>query len=191
MNSAENQIIRSVVHTGGTELALVKGDITRERVDAIVNAANSYLRHGGGVAAAISRKGGPVIQQESNAKAPVEVGHATFTSGGNLPAKFVIHTVGPRWGEGDEDNKLASAVSSALDVAISDDVQASSLSLPAISTGIFGFPLDRAVGIILGSIRDWLDENPDSTLKQIRMCLFDQATVTAFETQFDDIFGES
>ena len=95
-------------------LRLVQGDLTERDVDAIVNAANSHLQHGGGVAGAIVKKGGQIIQDESDKIGVTPVGTAVLTTGGKLPAKFVIHTVGPRMGEGDEDNKLKNAVLSSL-----------------------------------------------------------------------------
>src|SRR5688500_1929772 len=123
-------------------IQLVQGDITMEEVDAIVNAANEHLQHGGGVARTISKKGGPTIQQESDAwvREHGRVSHArpAWTSGGHLPAKYVIHAVGPVWGDGKEDNKLEAAVTGSLRLA--DELKCSSIALPAISTGIFGFP---------------------------------------------------
>jgi O-acetyl-ADP-ribose deacetylase (regulator of RNase III) len=98
----------------GKTLRLVLGDITERETDAVVNAANSYLQHGGGVAGAIVRKGGQIIQEESDKIGFVPVGNAAITVAGKLPAKFVIHAVGPRMGAGDEDNKLKSAVLSSL-----------------------------------------------------------------------------
>ena len=115
---------------------LVKGDITEREVDAIVNAANSYLRHGGGVAAAIVRKGGAIIQQESNKIGFVPIGSAAITTAGKLSCKAIIHAVGPRMGEGDEDNKLRKAVRSSLILALEKGY--ASISMPAISSGIFG-----------------------------------------------------
>src|SRR5262245_49771205 len=103
---------------GNAIIEIVQGDITSLATDAIVNAANKHLQHGGGVALAISRKGGPVIQAESDAliakRGPLEAGEAVITSGGRLPAKWVVHTVGPVWGEGDEDKKLVRAIQSCL-----------------------------------------------------------------------------
>ncbi len=108
METIKDKIINTV------KIKIVRGDITESDVDAIVNAANSYLQHGGGVAGAISRKGGPVIQQESNAIGYVPVGECAITSGGRLRAPYVIHTVGPRMGEGDEENKLKKAINNVL-----------------------------------------------------------------------------
>ena len=149
-------LVERILSTGQT-LQIVQGDITTEEVDAIVNAANEYLQHGGGVAWAIVRRGGDVIQQESDKwikqHGPVSHTHPAWTSGGALPAKYIIHAVGPVWGDGDEDNKLADAVTGSLRVA--DELKLSSIAMPAISTGIFGFPKDRAAGIIFTTIEKY------------------------------------
>lgn len=190
MSLSENEVITRRKRSGGIELALVLGDLTVERVDAIVNAANSHLAHGGGVAGAICRRGGPAIQQESYQKAPVPVGEATWTSAGDLAAKYVIHAVGPRWGEGDEDEKLANAILASLDIANQPDLAIETVSMPAISTGIFGYPLKSAAKVILTAIRDWLDSHPDTHLRQIRLCLFDRQTLDTFDSLLDDCFGD-
>jgi O-acetyl-ADP-ribose deacetylase (regulator of RNase III) len=184
---AMNLVQRGIRHAEGCEVKLVQGDITREDVDAIVNAANSRLAHGGGVAGAIVRAGGESIQHESSELAPVEVGHAVMTGGGNLPAKHVIHAVGPRWGEGEEHEKLAAALRNSL--LLAGEAKLASVSLPAISTGIFGFPLQPAVTIILGEIRAVLDEKAAPSLKEIRLCLFDDATMQGFLAQWDGVWG--
>lgn len=172
-----NQVIREKTLTPNVTLQIVKGDITLEEVDVIVNAANSRLMHGGGVAGAISRRGGPAIQEESHRIAPVPVGKAGITTAGKLPAMAVIHAVGPRWGEGDEHEKLREAVQSSLRLASEKSFK--SISLPAISTGIFGFPLQEAVDVILNAIENFVQMDP-GTLQTIRLCLFDAATVQAF-----------
>ena len=169
-----------VLATGQT-IQLVKGDITAETTDAIVNAANSHLQHGAGVAGAIVRRGGPAIQQESDAwvreHGTVSHAHPAWTSGGRLCAKYVIHAVGPVWGDGDEDAKLASAMEGSL--ALAGKLHCVSISLPALSTGIFGFPKERAARVILSAI-DRYFESVDSELKLIRIVLFDEPTVQAF-----------
>jgi len=171
-------------------IQIVQGDITIEEVDAIVNAANEHLQHGGGVAWAISKKGGPTIQKESDAwvrhHGPVPHSHPAWTSGGLLHAKYVIHAVGPVWGDGDEDNKLTDAVTGFLRVA--DELKCSSIALPAISTGIFGFPKDRAAGIIFSAIEKYFEGNP-SNLRVMKLVLFDQATVDAFLKIWQDKWG--
>lgn len=163
-------------------MQIVQGDITTEEVDAIVNAANEHLQHGGGVARTISKRGGPVIQKESDAwvraKGPVSHAHPAWTSGGLLPARYVIHAVGPVWGAGDEEAKLAAAVSGSLRVA--DELGLKSIALPAISTGIFGFPKERAARVMLKSIEAYFKENPSSGINVAKLVLFDQLTVDAF-----------
>lgn len=166
---------------GRATLELQRGDITVLAVDAIVNAANVHLQHGGGVAWAIVRKGGAVIQEESDRiiaarGRPLETGEAVITTGGKLPAKFVIHTAGPVWGDGDEDAKLRRACLSALKLA--DEKKLKSVALPAISTGIYRFPLDRAARILLAAAAQHL-AGPDG-LERVIFCLFDEKTFNAF-----------
>lgn len=163
-------------------LQIVQGDITTDNVDAIVNAANENLQHGGGVAWAILRRGGDVIQTESDKwikiHGPVSHARPAWTSGGALPAKYVIHAVGPVWGDGDEDNKLSAAVAGSLRTA--DELNCTSISMPAISTGIFGFPKERAAGVIFSSIEKYFSSSTSSSLKTVRIVLFDDATVQSF-----------
>jgi O-acetyl-ADP-ribose deacetylase (regulator of RNase III) len=166
----------------GQSLQIVHGDITTEAVDAIVNAANEHLQHGGGVAWAIVHRGGDVIQDESDKWIQQNglVTHArpAWTSGGALPAKYIIHAVGPVWGDGDEDNKLADAVSGSLRAA--DELKLTSLALPAISTGVFRFPKDRAARIIFSEIENYFVETNDSNINTVRLVLFDDATIQPF-----------
>lgn len=180
-------LVERALPTGQT-IQIVQGDITTEEVDAIVNAANEHLQHGGGVAWAISNKGGAAIQSESDdwvlQRGPVSHSHPAWTSGGLLPAKFVIHAVGPVWGDphdagarGDEDRKLSDAVTGSLRVA--DELKCSSIALPAISTGIFGFPKDRAAGIIFSAIEKYFEGNV-SRLKVVKLVLFDQSSADVF-----------
>jgi O-acetyl-ADP-ribose deacetylase (regulator of RNase III) len=174
-------LVESILSTGQS-LQIVHGDITIEDVDAIVNAANEQLQHGSGVAWAIVKRGGDVIHDESRKwikqHGPVSHSHPAWTSGGALPAKYVIHAVGPVWGDGDEDKKLSDAVMGSLQVA--DELKCSSISMPAISTGIFGFPKDRAAQIILGSIDQHFVKTHESGIRQIRIVLFDVSSVQVF-----------
>ncbi|NTU41550.1 MAG: macro domain-containing protein, partial [Nitrospirales bacterium] len=163
-------------------LRLVRGDITERGVDVIVNAANSHLQHGGGVAGAIVWKGGQIIQEESDRIGFVPVGHAAITTGGGLPARFVIHAVGPRMGEGDEDNKLRRAVRSSLFLA--SEKGFATISMPAISSGIFGFPKDRCAAILLEESRKFLEENPASPLQVVELCILDDLTLGYFQQEF-------
>src|SRR3990172_4779914 len=186
-----NTVLKERILPTGQNLQIVQGDITTEEVDAIVNAANEHLQHGGGVAWAISKKGGTAIQKESDdwirQHGLVPHSHPAWTSGGLLPAKYVIHAVGPVWGDGDEDNKLESAVTGSLRVA--DELKCSLLALPAISTGIFGFPKDRAAGIIFSAIEKYF-ENDSSNLKVVKLVLFDQTTIDVFVKSWREKWGK-
>jgi len=182
-----NQILRQKAFPSGAKFQIVQGDITQEAVDAIVNAANSHLQHGGGVAGVIVRQGGQVIQQESDiwvrTHGPVSHAAPAYTSAGRLPCKYVIHAVGPIWGEGDEDTKLGAAVHATLKLA--DELELESISIPAISTGIFGFPKQRAAKIIFETIDKYLSDQPRSGLMQVRLTLFDRATIDLFLHSWD------
>jgi O-acetyl-ADP-ribose deacetylase (regulator of RNase III) len=169
----------------GKTLRLVQGDITERNVDAIVNAANSHLQHGGGVAGAIVKRGGQSIQEESAQIGFTPVGTAVVTNAGKLPSKFVIHAVGPRMGEGDEDNKLKSAVFSSLHVASEKGLK--SISIPAISSGIFGFPKDRCASILVKTALNYLKKNPESSIEIIEFCIRDDLTTAYFEKEFNNI----
>ena len=183
-----NSILHETVLPSGRTIQLVRGDITAETTDAIVNAANAYLQHGAGVAGAILRQGGPAIQRESDAwvQAHGPVSHTTpaWTSGGNLPCRIVIHAVGPVWGDGDEDAKLGGAITGSLRVA--DELGLASIAFPAVSTGIFGFPKERAAGVMFASFRENLDKT--SSLKLVRLVLYDTSTITVFEKAWHDHF---
>lgn len=183
-----NKVLVDKTLPTGQTIQIVQGDITIEETDAIVNAANEHLQHGGGVAWAISRRGGQVIQQESDEwihkHGPVTHSHPAWTSGGLLPAKYVIHAVGPVWGDGNEDEKLSKAVHGSLEVA--DELKCSSLSLPAISTGIFGFPKDRAAGIIFSTIKNYFAHH-ETGIKLVRIVLFDDVTIRAFVSIWSDM----
>jgi O-acetyl-ADP-ribose deacetylase len=169
---------------GDASLELTQGDITALTVDAIVNAANTELQHGGGVAAAISRKGGPTIQEESNAiitrRGLLETGNAVVTTGGKLPAKFVIHTVGPIWGDQSEeesDSLLRKAIHGSLKLA--DERGLKTVAFPAISTGIYRYPVARAAALMLAEAAEYL--RGGTALERVIFCLFDDATYRAFE----------
>jgi O-acetyl-ADP-ribose deacetylase (regulator of RNase III) len=173
---------------GKVILELVQADITELATDAIVNAANEELQLGGGVAGAIRRRGGPAIQRECDDIGGTPVGTAVITTGGNLKARFVIHCVGPRWGDGDEDEKLANTVLSALKLA--DSRQLRSIAFPAISTGIFGFPKDRAAPIILSTVIDYLKQGT-SKLRRVIFCLFDPTTFSTFKQAFERLTSQT
>ena len=170
---------------GDRTLRLVLGDITTRDVDAIVNAANKHLKHGGGVAGAIVRKGGSIIQEESDRIGYVPTGNAAMTSAGMLKAKYVIHTVGPRMGEGDEDMKLRRAVQQTL--LLASDHNLGSVSMPAISSGIFGFPKDRCAKILVSETLIFLQNKQETSLQIIEFCIFDEETLAYFRQEFDKI----
>ena len=152
-----------------SEIELIQGDITESDSDAIVNAANSLLVMGAGVAGAIRAKGGSSIQEECNKIGGCPVGDASVTGGGNLKAKYVIHAVGPQWGEGGEDEKLKNATINSLKRA--EELKLNSITFPALSTGIFGFPMDRAASITLRAICDYL--KGATCIKRVILVLFD------------------
>ncbi len=170
---------------GKTIIRLVSADLTERDVDAIVNAANSRLQHGGGVAGAIVRKGGRIIQEESDKIGYVPVGNAAITTGGKLKAGFVIHAVGPMMGEGDEDKKLSHAIKNVLALAVEKKMK--SISIPAISAGIFGFPKDRCAKILVGETAAFLKSNPSNTLQLIEFCIVDQEAFGYFKREIDSI----
>ena len=186
-----NNVLREHTFPAGQKIQIVQGDITAEEVDAIVNAANEHLMHGGGVAWAIVKKGGSDIQKESNdwirEHGPVSHARPAWTSGGLLPAKYVIHAVGPVWGDGDEDKKLSDAISGSL--AVADKLRCESIALPAISTGIFGFPKDRAADIIFSVVEKYFEGN-GSNLKVVKLLLYDQPTVDVFTNIWGTRWGE-
>ncbi len=159
--------------------------------DVIVNAANKHLAHGGGVAAAIVRRGGQIIQEESkkwvDTHGPISYNQPAFTTAGEMKCKSVIHTVGPIWGEGDEDRKLAQAIRSSL--LLANDLKAESISFPAISTGIFMFPTDRAADIFMKEISSFCSENLGQSINRIILVLFNTKTLSTFIKSFDDHFN--
>ena len=165
------------------KIRLVEGDITEQETDAIVNAANAALQLGGGVAGAIRRKGGPSIQEECNRIGGTHTGGAVITTGGNLKARYVIHAVGPRMGEGDEDRKLENATLNSLRVA--DENHLTSLTFPAISTGIFGYPIDRCARIMLEATREYLEG--ETGLELIVFCLYGERAYTVFKNTLAEI----
>ena len=169
------------VKIGDRMLELVEGDITEMDTDAIVNAANDQLVLGGGVAGAIRRKGGPEIQAQCDRIGGTFVGGAVITTGGHLKARHVIHAVGPRMGEGDEDRKLRDATVNSLKLA--DEHGLRSLAFPAISTGIFGFPLGRCARIMLSAAIEHLQGN--TSLERVVFCLFGRDSYGSFARELE------
>lgn len=166
-----------------TRLSLMQGDITEQATDAIVNAANSSLMGGGGVDGAIHRAGGPAILAECKRivarQGRLSAGKAVITTGGNLPAKFVIHTVGPIWrgGKNNEAELLGSAYRESLKLAVEHELK--SLSFPSISTGAYAYPLDKAAEVAIRAVIAFLQEK--SSLEVVVFVLFDGRTHQAYE----------
>lgn len=176
-------VIRRV---GPATLELLQSDITDLAVDAVVNAANSALELGGGVAGAIRSKGGPSIQQECDRLGHCPPGGAVVTGAGRLPARFVIHAVGPVWGQQSpeaSDRLLASACRQALDRAAENGL--ASVALPSISTGVFGFPADRAARILLREALAHLES--ETSLRRVIFCLFGEEAFTSYREALDEV----
>ena len=169
-----------LVQFGPCQVELVQGDITQQDVQAIVNAANSRLAGGGGVDGAIHRAGGPTLMQETRKQYPdgCPTGSAVATSAGNLKAKYVFHAVGPVWsgGQSGEPDLFKSAYSRCLELAVEHDCR--SIAFPAISTGVYSYPVDLAAEASLNVTRDFLVEKQKPQL--VRFVLFDQGTFAAF-----------
>jgi len=160
---------------------VAQGNLLAEPVEASVNAANGMLAHGGGVAGIISRAAGPALQQESDRivreRGPFQTGSAVVTTAGNLPFKGVIHAVGPRYGEGDEEVKLVRALTSAFRCA--HDARWTSVAFPAVSSGIFAVPLEICARAYLGAVRAWFRAESATPLCNVRLCLRDQPVIDA------------
>jgi len=171
--------------TNGRLLRLMRGDITQVRVDAICNAANAALRGGGGVDGAIHRAGGPGLMLELDkiraAQGGCKTGSAVATTAGDLPAQYVFHAVGPVYegGHGNEESQLASCYRTCLELAQQRKLK--SISFPSISTGVYGYPLDEAAPVAVGTVFDWL-EQLQTTLEEAMFVLFDGRTLAAYET---------
>jgi O-acetyl-ADP-ribose deacetylase (regulator of RNase III) len=169
----------------GSRIRLVQGDITKQVVDAIVNAANSSLLGGGGVDGAIHRAGGPAILEESRRLGGCETGDAKPTTAGNLPARWVIHAVGPVWqgGGAGEDDLLASCHRRSLEVA--SELGARTVAFPAISTGVYRFPVDRAARVALAATAEALEAHPE--IEEVTFALFSDDHLAAFRDALDEL----
>jgi O-acetyl-ADP-ribose deacetylase (regulator of RNase III) len=173
----------------GTRIELVKGDITAQETDAVVNAANSGLRGGGGVDGAIHRAGGPTIMEECRQMGSCPTGGAVITTGGELPADHVIHAVGPRWqgGQRGEEQLLAGAYSSSLQIAMDEGLQ--SVAFPSISTGAYGYPAEEAARVALNAIIEFLRQNPGE-LELVRLVLFSRKDLQTYREALEELLAE-
>jgi len=187
----ENQAIAATI--GQAKLRITQGDITQQSTDAIVNAANSSLMGGGGVDGAIHRAGGPAILQECKKiiarQGRLPAGKAVITTGGNLKAKYGIHTVGPIWHGGNkgEPELLASAYRESLKVAAENNLN--SVSFPSISTGAYGYPLDQATKVALNAAITFLSES-DTSLREVVFVLFDSRALGAYSSALREMAEE-
>lgn len=170
-----------------TKIKLIQGDITKVESDAIVNAANSSLLGGGGVDGAIHRAGGKAILDECiairNKQGGCKTGEAVITTGGDLPVRYVIHTVGPVWygGKKQEEELLANAYKNSLQLAVDNGVK--TIAFPNISTGVYGFPKDKAAQIAVSTVQDFLPNN--DTIKQVVFVCFDEENYRLYETKLN------
>ncbi|MFO8009181.1 MAG: O-acetyl-ADP-ribose deacetylase [Dehalococcoidia bacterium] len=173
----------------GTRLSLKQGDITKQETDAIVNAANSGLMGGGGVDGAIHRAGGPAILDDCRKivaeRGRLPAGQAVITTGGRLKARHVIHTVGPVWhgGERGEPDVLASAYRESLKVAVEKDLK--TVSFPSISTGVYGYPVDKAARVAMQTVADFVKQ--DMAIEEVVFVLFDSGTYDAYQRALDEL----
>jgi len=189
--SAERPGASPVRDFGPSRVELTRGDLTRQPVDAIVNAANSSLLGGGGVDGAIHRAGGPSILEEcrriAEAQGPLPAGEAVITGGGRLPARHVIHTVGPRWGGGDRGEAETLARCYRRSLALAAEHALSSVAFPSISTGAYGYPVDEASVVALTAVGDAL--RAGSPLRLVRFVLFSDADFEAYRRVLEGLRG--
>ena len=172
------------MHMGKAEWEVIRGDITEQDTDAIVNAANNHLWMGAGVAGAIKRKGGPEIEQEAVAQGPVEIGGAVITGGGRLKAKYVVHAAGMGQDLHTDADKIRKATRSSL--LLAEKKRLSGISFPAIGTGIGGFSTESCAHAMLPEVIEFLQKS--SYVKTVRFVLFDEASFIVFKNELNSIF---
>jgi len=186
------QVLKQIL-SNGVSFSLYQSDITDERVDAIANAANEWLQHGGGVAAAIVRKGGRQIEEESKQimlhrnKRPLNVGDAVCTKGGNLSCRYVIHTVGPRWNDHNRQRSISLLQRACMEsLCLAAKLKLSSIALPAISSGIFGMPKSICAQVMFKAIEEFssMTDAEFSTLRDVRVVIIDDQTISVFREEF-------
>jgi len=186
VKNMENNPVKTI---NQAKLSIIKGDITRQATDAIVNAANSSLMGGGGVDGAIHRAGGPAIleacKQIVSRQGRLPTGQAVITTAGNMKAKYVVHTVGPIWhgGSQKEAELLASAYRESLKLAAENNL--TGISFPSISTGAYGYPIDEASRIAIKTVASFLQET--TSIKEVVFVLFDSRTFDAYATALQEI----
>lgn len=185
--TGQGRVVAREEYPGGRAFEVVVGDLLRERVDAIVNAANGHLAHGGGVAAAIARAAGPELEREGAevvaTRGPLAVGEAVATTAGRLPFAGVIHAVGPHQGVGQEEQKLVAALGSAFRCAGERGWR--SLAFPAVSSGIFAVPLATCARAYVSAVRELARAHPESSLRLVRLCLLDGPLVRLVQAELE------
>jgi len=175
--------MKNIFKIANSTIEIKQGDILTFSVTAIVNPANKQLLHGGGLAAKIVKAGGSIIQTESNTLAPVATSQSVITRAGNLPCQFIIHTVGPIQGEGEEDKKIYKAFLNILELA--DKLSFQSIAVPAVSTGIFRYPTEKAAFYMKKAFFDFLPSHPDTGLKKIYVVLYELSKYKIFLQEFN------
>jgi O-acetyl-ADP-ribose deacetylase (regulator of RNase III) len=171
----------------GTKISIVQGDITKQKVDAVVNAANTTLLGGGGVDGAIHRAGGKAILEECKKIGGCPTGEARITTAGNMPSRYVIHAVGPiyRGGGNNESQLLYNAYFNSLKLAVENDVK--TIAFPAISTGVYGYPKKEAADIALKAVTDFLDQHQE--LEEVVFVLYGESDFALYKEKCDRLFG--
>lgn len=191
----ESQVVATHRTNDGKVIQVRSGDMTKEDVDIIVNAANKQLDHASGLAGAIVKNGGEIIQIESDIyiqeNGKVHDGDIAVTGAGELPAKKVIHAVGPIWHGGAENEELLLRQCVWKSLKKTEELGFASISIPAISSGIFRFPKDLCARILIQTTLDFFKSNPRSSVNEVRFTNFDKNTVEVFEKEFKKRFGDS